>query len=87
MTFCCGSGSVDPCLWLMDPDSDLDLDPDPAIFVINLPRRQQKTNLKIEGTLTSFFKDKKSQRSYKTVGIKVFLLFLLDRRIRILTSD
>jgi hypothetical protein len=29
------------------------------------------------------FTDKKSQRSHKTVGIKVFLLFLLDERIRI----
>jgi hypothetical protein len=29
-------------------------------------------------SFTSFFKDKKSQRSYKTVEIKVFLLFLLD---------
>ncbi len=27
-----GSGSADPCLWLMDPDSDMD----PAIFVIVL---------------------------------------------------
>ncbi len=31
-----------------------------------------------EGTFTKFFKDKKSQRSHKTVEIKVFLLFLLD---------
>ncbi len=39
MTFWCGSrsGSADPCLWLMNPDSDpdSDLDPDPAIFVIS----------------------------------------------------
>ncbi len=48
MTFWCGSGSADPCLWLMDPD------PDPAIFVIDL-------------------KDKMSEKSHKTVGIKVFL--------------
>ncbi len=32
MTFCCGSESADPCLWLMDPD----LDTDPTIYVINL---------------------------------------------------
>ncbi len=38
MTFWCGSGSADPCLWLMDPD------PDPAIFVIDLKRHQQKTS-------------------------------------------
>jgi hypothetical protein len=37
-----------------------------------------------EGTFTSFFKDKKSKRSHKTVEIKVFLAFLLnDRRVRI----
>jgi hypothetical protein len=38
----------------------------------------------LEGTFTSFFKDKKLKRSHKTVEIKVFLLFVLhDRRIRI----
>jgi hypothetical protein len=31
----------------------------------------------------SFFKDKKSKRRHKTVGIKIFLTILLDRRIRI----
>ncbi len=37
-----------------------------------------------EGIFTSFFKDKKSTRSHKPVGIKVCLLFLLDdRRTRI----
>jgi hypothetical protein len=30
-----------------------------------------------EGTFTSSFKDKKSKRSHKTVGIKGFLVFLL----------
>ncbi len=40
--------------------------------------------LLFEGTFTSLFKDKKSKRSHKTVGIKVFLTILLDgRRIRI----
>jgi hypothetical protein len=34
MTFWCGSGSVDPCLRLMDPD--------PAIFVIYLPDANKK---------------------------------------------
>ena len=40
--------------------------------------------LLFEGTFTSFFKDKKSKRSHKTVGIKFFLLLFLldDRRIR-----
>jgi hypothetical protein len=65
---------VDPCLWLMDPD------PDPAIFVFDLQDDNKKIILKksssayyFEGTITSFFKDKKSKRSHKTVGIKVFL--------------
>jgi hypothetical protein len=63
----------------MDPDAD----PDPAIFVSDL---QFKTStffclLLFEGTFTSFFKDKKSERSHKTVGILLFLLD--DRRIRI----
>jgi hypothetical protein len=57
----------------MDPDSD------PAIFVIDLQDANKKLILKpmffclllFEGT--SFFKDKKSKRSQKTVGIKVFL--------------
>jgi hypothetical protein len=55
----------------MDPDGD----PDPAIFIIDL----QETNKKLiflkkffcillfEGTFPSFFKDKKSKRSHKTV--------------------
>jgi hypothetical protein len=33
--------------------------------------------LLFEDAFTSCFKDKKSKRSHKTVGIKVFLLFLL----------
>jgi hypothetical protein len=60
----------------MDPDSDLD----PAIFVIDLQDADQKVISKkfscfllFKGTFTSFFKDKKSTRSTKTVGIKVFL--------------
>ncbi len=39
----------------------------------------------LEGTIASFFKDKKSQRSHKTLERKVFLTILLDEgRIRIL---
>jgi hypothetical protein len=34
MTFWCGSGSADPCLWLMDPD--------PAIFVIDVQDASKK---------------------------------------------
>ncbi len=62
MTFWCGSGSEDPCLWLMDPD--------PAIFIIDL-QDAKKNLLKnkffcllfFESTFTSFFKDKKSKKS------------------------
>jgi hypothetical protein len=67
----------------MDPNSDLD--PDPAIFVIDLQDANKKLIffkqffclLLFEGTMTSFFKDKKSKRSHKTVGIKFFLDFCL----------
>jgi hypothetical protein len=72
----------------MDPD----VVPEPAIFVIDLQDANNKLILKknffgfvlFEGTITSFFKDNKSKRSHKTVGIKVFHTILLDdRRIRI----
>ncbi len=36
MTFWCGSGSADPCLWLMDPDAD------PSIFTIDLQDANKK---------------------------------------------
>jgi hypothetical protein len=57
------------------------MDPDPPIFVIDLQEANKKQIclkkffclLLFEGTFTSFFKDKKSKRSNKTVGIKVFL--------------
>jgi hypothetical protein len=58
------------------------MDPDSAVFVIDLQDANKKTNLRkfylllFEGTFTSFFKDKKSQRSHKTVGINVFLIFV-----------
>ncbi len=49
-----GSGSADPCLWLMDPVSDPDSDPDPgsgSFYFRHWPSRcQQKTNF-----LTQFF--------------------------------
>jgi hypothetical protein len=62
----------------MDPDPDAD--PDPAIFVIDLQDGKKKLKafslLLFEGTFTSFFKDKMSKRSHKTVGIKFFLTIL-----------
>jgi hypothetical protein len=53
-------------------------DPDPAIFIIDLQDANKKQKkffciLLFEGTFSSFFKDKKSKRSHKTVDIKVFL--------------
>jgi hypothetical protein len=51
------------------------MDPDPA-FVTDLQALNKKMFfclLLFEGTFTSFFTDKKSQRSHKTVGINVFL--------------
>jgi hypothetical protein len=71
----------------MDPDAD----PDPSIFIIDLQDANKKLFKKkfscillFEGTFTSFFKDKKSKRSHKTVKSRFFLLNLLnDRRIRI----
>ncbi len=75
-TFWCGSGSgsVDPCLWLMDPDPDSD--PEPAIFVIDLQGANKKLNFLNFFSAYYFLKvhlHKKSKRSHKTVGIKVFL--------------
>jgi hypothetical protein len=45
------------------------MDPDPAIFVTDLQDANKKRIKKTVFLLTSFFKDKKSKRSHKTVGI------------------
>ena len=66
-----------PDPWHFNVDSDLD----PAIFVIDFQDANKKLIflkkfsclLLFEGTFTSFFKDKKSKRSHKSVEIKVFL--------------
>jgi hypothetical protein len=56
------------------------MDPDPALFVIDLQDANQTIIIKkffrfllFEGTITSFFKAKKSKRSHKTVRTKAFL--------------
>jgi hypothetical protein len=62
------------------------VDPDPAISVIDLQYHKQNTNFKKSFSAYYFlkipvpvhviyinFQDKKSKRSHKTVGIKVFL--------------
>jgi hypothetical protein len=67
-------------------------DPDRAMFVIDLQDANKKLIFSpkffrlflFEDTFASFFKDEKSKRSHKTVGIKVCLLLIaVDRRIRI----
>ncbi len=45
-----------------------------------LSKKKNFCLLLFEGTFTSFFNNKKSKRSHKTVGIKVFLTILLDDR-------
>ncbi len=59
----------------------MDPAPDAAIFVINPENANEKLFfflskcfLLFEGTFASFFIDKKSKRSHKTVGIKVSLI-------------
>jgi hypothetical protein len=56
------------------------MDPDPAIFVIDLQdankNKFKKKSFSAYYFFTSFFKDKKSKRSHKRVGIKVFLTIL-----------
>jgi hypothetical protein len=51
------------------------MDPDPAIFVSNLQGHQKSfvAYYFLKVTFAPFFKDKKSYRSHKTVGINVFL--------------
>ncbi len=62
----------------------LDVDPDPAILFIDLQDANKKLIkifffciLLFEGTVTSFFKDKKPKGRHKTVEIKVFLTMCL----------
>ena len=83
MIFWCrsGSGSADPCLWLMDPDSD----PVPSIFIIDLQDASRNKFLGsffwillFDGTFKSFIKGKKSKRSHKAVYSRFILLFLLN---------
>jgi hypothetical protein len=63
-------------LTTLDPDPDTDADADPAIFAIDLPEMPTKNKflkkffayyfLKVQLII---FKDKKSKRSHKAVGI------------------
>ncbi len=79
MTFWCrsgsGSGSADPCLWLLDPD--------PAIFVIDPPPVPTNNNFSClllyegTGTFTSFFKEKKVKKKSQSSRNQGFLTCLV----------
>jgi hypothetical protein len=57
-------------------------------LTFKMPTKMIFCLFRFEGTFTSIFKDKKSLKSHKTVGIQVFFLLILldERRIRIRTS-
>ena len=67
-------------LGLPDPHPDQlvrDMDPDPNPVILESDPQNNFFSkficlLLLDGTFTSFFKDKKSKRSHKTVRIKVF---------------
>jgi hypothetical protein len=74
MTFWIGSGSADPCKWLGSGSG--------SCYFHHWPWDANKKLIYLkkffcillfEGSFTSFFNDKKSKRSHKTVEIKVFL--------------
>jgi hypothetical protein len=52
----------------------MDPDPDPALFVIDL-QDPKKTNFKKKFFSAYYFYIYEVKKSYKTVGIKVFLTF------------
>ncbi len=64
VTFWYGSGTTDPCLWLID----LDPDPDPAPFTDLQDANKKQFLMFLEGTFTSFLKIKKKviQKSQKS---------------------
>ncbi len=80
MTFWCGSGSADPCLWLIDPD------PEPgsgSCYFRRLPSGcQQKTNFLTQFVLLVtfwryfyiIFQRWKVKKSQQIVGFKIFLI-------------
>ncbi len=73
-----GSGSADPCLWLMDPD--------PAFFVIDLQDASKKLIfntiffclLLFKGKFTSFFKIKCQKESQIKVFLTIFAWWYKD---------
>ncbi len=87
MTFCCGSGSANLCLWLMNPDTGSGS----RSFFHRPSRWQQKTNLNKVFLLINFWryiyimflKIKSPKEVTKQQESRFFLLFLLaDKTIR-----
>ncbi len=89
MTIWCGSGSwsADPCLWQVDPDSELV--PDPAFFVIDLQDANKKLFFKVlmfftfEGTFivhhfSWIWSEKKSQNSGNQ-GFSYYFCLMIER--------
>ncbi len=80
MTFWCGSGSADPCLWLMDPD--------PAIFVIDLQDANKKQIfyfifsayycLKIHLHLFSKIKCRKESQNSRNQGFSYYFCMMIE---------
>ncbi len=79
MRFWYGSGSSDPYLCLTDPDAHPA--PDPALFASDLQDATKNNFLLslclsfLEVIFTSFFKDKKSERSHKREEIEIVPYF------------
>ncbi len=84
MTFWCGSGSgsADPCLWLMDPD------PDPAFSVVDLQDANKKQIfyfifsayyfLKIHIHLFSKIKSQKESQNSRNQGFSYYFCIMIE---------
>ncbi len=89
MTFWGGSGSADPCLWLMDPDSDLDPGSGSCYFRHWPSRCQQKTNfftqffsayyfLKLHLHHFSKIKSQKESQSSRNQGFSYYFCIIIE---------
>ncbi len=75
-----GTGSADPCLWLMDPDpsiSDIDLQDASKKLIFNTIF---SANYFYKGTFTSFSKDKKSKKSQnrRNQGFSYYFCMMIE---------
>ncbi len=88
MTFWCGSGSADLCLWLMDPDSDPDPGSGSCYFRHRPSRCQQKTKflfifsayyfLKIHLHLFSKIKSQKESQNSRNQGFSNYFCMMME---------